>query len=193
MGNLEADLKRTTANEMKASEEEARIEYEENWRNISLEPGWIWIEKLFVEFMPSGSLFKSEARDLMVFFRAQALAGTSFTEINDKNPEVSHTYQHLDLRRGSGREDQHASIEIARDMEVDEISEMYEDLNSFAVLRVLDRNDEEFRSFELLYVNILQYLAEQKFAAWIDELIENAVIAIDESVLEIVKMNIINT
>ena len=78
-------------------------------------------------------------------------------------------------------------------MEVDEISEMYEDLNSFAVLRVLDRNDEEFRSFELLYVNILQYLAEQKFAAWIDELIENAVIAIDESVLEIVKMNIINT
>ena len=185
---LEENLNRWLAPLMGATEEELREFYESEWQNTPTEAGWIFIEKLYVPFMPTGFLFPDEAWHIAQEILIYALSGEGFEEIAERHDYVEVTTQFLGLRRGEGNIGQRASIQTAFNFNTGDISAVYEDLNSWAILRVLDRNEVVYQTYEDLWEHMQRAMAARNFAEFIDELTTTAEIEINDEAIEQTKV-----
>jgi len=183
VANLEEELRRVLAPELSATEEELREFYASEWQETPAESGWIVIDKLYVPYMPTGYLFRDEALEKMESLMTHVQGGISFVEIAEQYSSAMYTEQFLALRRGEGDIGQRASIQTAINMSIGDISDIYEDLETWAVLKVVDRNEEAFLGFEDLWVIMQRTLAERNFITRIDNLLEEAVININEDAI----------
>ena len=192
MANLEDALRSFIAPLMGATEEELREFFEEDWQYTPAEAGWIIIDKLYVPYMPTGYLFREEAYVLMQAVLEQAQLGEDFMEIADGHPSVLFRERFLSLRRGEGNIGQRASIQTARDMQIGDLSGIYEDNGSLAILLVTDRNEERFLTFEDLWAVMQRTMTVRNFAEFIDSFVEDAEVQINYEIVDEIKTLITN-
>jgi len=179
--NLEAELRRMVADDMRASDEEVIALYEDGWHGeTATEAGWISINQIYVPFMPAGYLFTGEAYDLAHVVYEQVQAGESFDEIAEQHGGVYSREVFLPLRRGEGEVALRPSIQQARYMEIGEISDIYNDTHSWAILQVVARNEVEFWELDELWGVLQRTLSERNFVAFLDNLLEEAEIVVKE-------------
>jgi len=190
--NLEDALRSFIAPLMGATEEELLEFFEEDWQNTPAEAGWIIIDKLYIPYMPTGYLFREEAYALLQDVLVQAQRGEDFMEIAEEHSSVMFREQFLSLRRGEGSLGQRASIQTARDMRIGELSSIYSDNGSLAILLVTARNEERFLTFEDLWSVMQRTKTVQNFAQFIDSFVEEANIIINYEVVDELKVLITN-
>lgn len=182
--DLEAALRTFLTPLMGGTEEELQAFFDEEWQETPSEAGWVLIDKLYVPYMPSGYLFREEAYDLMQAVLLQAQAGEDFRDIAEAHRSVNFREQMLALRRGEGNIGQRASIQASQGMDTGFLSEIYEDQQSLAILLITDRNDQEYLTFDDLWVIMQRHMTVRNFAIFIDDILDNAEINMNDNVKE---------
>jgi len=177
--NMEDALKKAVAPDLALSDDELYQYYLNGWNNVPTEAGWITIEKLSADFDPDDEQSNASVHELMRVVMERGKLGAAFSDLPGDYPGVGYTTQYLDLRRGSGDPNQQASIQAAQDLDVGEISDLYQDQNAWAVLKVTGRSDVEYKSFDDVKADIQNYELEVKFGDYLDNLANSADIQIN--------------
>jgi len=160
--------------------------YLNEWQETPSVSGWLFVEQLSAPFMPDGYLFSHEALALLESVLDEAQQGADLLELANTSNYLHFEGRFLGLRRGEGNIRTRAAIQTGWDMQVGEVSEIFQDLNSWAIILMVDRNEEAFLDFDDLWVVMQRTMAERNFIEYIDGLVEAAEIEINQDAAEIV-------
>jgi len=184
--DTEDAVRRALAPTLSATDDELYELFLAEWQETPAESGWLFVEQLTASFMPDGYLFSHEAKTLMESVFEQARLGACLIELAESSNYLYFESRFLGLRRGEGNVRTRAAIQTGREMQVGEISEVFQDQNSWAIISLVDRNEEAYLDFDDLWVIMQRTQAERRFIEYINGLVEAAEIIIKQDTADTV-------
>jgi hypothetical protein len=197
--NLEIKLKEVLeSKEIQFTEEDLMKYYEQAKDSIYRKEGEVKITKIYITYMDeSGNVIDGKREEVLRKIKEVKLKMDEGERIENipsmtKNVEaLKVSYKEQAFNETTAKQDAQTSSELksqARRLSLGEISDIYEEYNTFYFIKCIEKESDGYKPFEEAKENVKVKFIDKKYEELIDKLVKDAKVEINEDIYERMKM-----